>query len=523
MKKLSQFLKVMLVAGCVLLNSVAVYATDANTTGASTTPAAAATTNAATGTITVQNAAKTKRYGIYRLFDATVSANGQHIAYRLRPGKNDLGEAGSNWFEIDTAGNITAKDILKQNQDIFQTTEFIDWAKAYGEKVGEDKEATGTALTFNNVPYGYYLITSDLGAVVTVDSTKPDVVINDKNTQKPSIKDDPTYGKNVVGITGPRKTTYAVGDLVPFRFKFTAVNFETVNKDTKQIASYKVVDTPTHLSIVQGSLKVKVDGQLLADNKYTVNIDNGVMTVVIPWADSASQNAPLYNSPVDVELNYNALVTAGAADNPAKNVANLTYRYVGDNPTDPTSDKPVTDPHPNTPDNPKDPVIQTYKITLSKVDGEDNNIALTGAEFKLYDAQEGGTEIKLVKVNDQYRVAEKNAQGNVTEEGNGVNVVAGTNIIIKGLKGSTTYYLEEVKAPNGYNKLRERKVVKTETGSDATLAPADVSVNVENNRGAELPSTGGMGRTIFYIIGIFLLVAVVITMISRMKMKSMNA
>lgn len=518
MKKLSQFLKVMLVAGCVLLNSVAVYATDVNTVG--TAPAAAATTNAAAGTITVKNAANTKSYAIYRLFDATVSANGQHIAYRLRDGKTSL-EDGSNWFEIDTAGNITAKTTL--TQDAFQTPEFKNWAIAYGVKEAE-QTATGAALTFNNVPYGYYLITSGLGATVTVASTKPNAEIADKNEQKPSIDpNDETQGKNVVTGTnsGTRKTTYAVGDLVPFRFKFTAVNFETVNKDTKQIASYKVVDTPTHLSIVRDSLKVKVDGQLLADNKYTVNIDsNGVMTVVIPWADSASQNAPLYNSPVVVELNYNALVKAGAADAPARNEANLTYRYVGAGPTDP--DKEVEDPRPNTPDNPKNPVIQTYKITLSKVDGTDNS-ALTGAEFKLYDAATNGNEIKLVKVNDEYRVAEKDAQGNVTEEGNGVNVVAGTNIIIKGLKGSTTYYLEEVKAPNGYNKLIARQAVKTETGSDATLAPADATLTVANNRGAELPSTGGMGRTIFYIIGIFLLVAVVITMISRMKMKSMNA
>lgn len=521
MKKLSQFLKVMLVAGCVLLNSVAVYATDANTTGASTAPAAAATTNAATGTITVQNAANTKEYVIYRLFDATVSENGQHIAYRLRTDKTSL-EAGSTWFDIDAAGNITAKTSLAEAD--FQTDEFKNWAKTYGAKVAE-KTATGAAVTFDNVPYGYYLIQSSLGATVTVASTKPNAVINDKNEQKPSIDpNDPTQGKNVVTGTnsGTRKTTYAVGDVVPFRFKFTAVNFETVNKQTKQIASYKVVDTPTHLSIVQNSLTVKVDNQTLAADKYTVSFnDAGVMTVVIPWADSASQNAPLYASPVVVELNYNALVKAGAADAPATNVAALTYRYVGDSDT-PTSDKPVEDPRPVDPNNPKNPEIKTYKITLSKVDGTDNS-ALTGAEFKLYDAATNGNEIKLVKVNDEYRVAEKDAQGNVTESGNGVNVVAGTNIIIKGLKGSTTYYLEEVKAPNGYNKLIARQEVKTETGSDATLAPADATLTVANNRGAELPSTGGMGRTIFYIIGILLLVVVVITMISRMKMKSMNA
>ena len=145
-------------------------------------------------------------------------------------------------------------------------------------------------------------------------------------------------------------------------------------------------------------------------------------------------------------ITYTAKVTKEAHDAQAQNKATISYS--------------TTETDTPTPVDPKTPeyitVVTTHQFTLNKTD--ENGKALTGATFRLYDAQTGGNEIKVVKVSDGvYRVAEDGEAG--------VDIEAGT-AVVKGLKADTTYYLEETKAPNGYNILTERKAV-TVTKDDA--------------------------------------------------------
>lgn len=472
-----------------------------------------------TGSITIQNAARGESYQVYKLFDATVDANdGAKISYKLPAGKQASDLANNTWFKVDAAGNVLLNDNITAEQ--LATDEFKQWATTFGTSVAGPTQATGAALVFDNLAYGYYYVTSSLGAVISVDSTTPAAVINDKNDQGPNIDpNDPTSGKNIVTgeNTAARAYTARIGDKIPFRVKFTATNYVTANAQTKQITQYKIVDTPTNLEILNTNanpIKVKVGENFLEANKYTVSIapDTGVMTVTIPWV--GSNNASLYNSAETVELTYSAIVKRGAADALAKNEAAITYRTTDQQPTDP--DTPVIPPE--RPDEPDTPEIKTYKITLNKVNGA-NQSPLTGAEFRLYDAETEGNEISLVKVQEGiYRVAERSENGAVSEDNAGVVVQAGTGIIIKGLKGQTNYYLEETKAPDGYNRLLTRTLVRTEN-EDATAA-ADATVTVANNAGTELPSTGGMGRTLIYIIGYSLVIGVGIALVAKRRMKS---
>ena len=219
------------------------------------------------------------------------------------------------------------------------------------------------------------------------------------------------------------------------------------------------------------------------------------MTIVLTWADTAGKT--IYNSPSTVVITYNATVTKGAADAAATNSATIGYN---------TADNPNEDPTPVNPDKPTDTTeVKTYQFTLNKVDTSSNQ--LTGATFKLYDAATDGNEIKVVKVSDGvYRVAEASEEGTEIEAG---------SAIIKGLKGDDTkYYLEETKAPNGYNILTERKEVtisSTETNTS----------NVINKAGAELPSTGSFGTKVFYLVGSILLIGALIFMISKRRMNNM--
>lgn len=538
MGKINKLLKVILVALSLFIANLTVFAA-----------------NGTTGSITIDNALKGQKYEIYKLFDATVSADGSKIAYKLPAGKTNLGD-GTAWFNLDTAGNVLVKDTL--TPAALQSAEFRTWALGFGEKVGQTQEATGGSVTFSDIPYGYYFVKRETAdSVISVDSTMPNVIIKDKNESKPFIDpNDKTAGKTVVEGSGNSKnTTYAIGDKVSFQYKFTALNYVT-EKDTatglintKTITQYKIEDTPTNLKILPETLVVKVGERTIEKasasnvNGWTVAVDsNGKMTVVIPWVDqtpatdtSKVVGTSLYNPTETVVVTYNSLVMAGAADNGAKNHIDLKYTAKSD-PTDPTKPtdpetpvEPPIKPTPGQPD-PNDPVIKTYKITLNKTDAN-TKAPLTGAKFRLYSSatatQNGSDEIKLVKVSDGvYRVAEKDAGGNWFENDAAytavVEVEAGTGIQIKGLKGLTTYYLEETTAPNGYNKLTDRVAVETATGEDADKVAADAATTVENQAGVELPSTGGMGRTLFYVVGTLLIAGVVITMISKIKMQSIK-
>lgn len=136
------------------------------------------------------------------------------------------------------------------------------------------------------------------------------------------------------------------------------------------------------------------------------------------------------------------------------------------------------------------------------MDGSVNQ--LTGATFKLYDAETGGNEIKVVKVEDGvYRVAEDGEDG--------VEIEAGS-VTVKGLAADATYYLEETKAPEGYNILTERQAVTIKADNSA-------EAKVVNNAGTELPSTGSYGTTIFYVLGTVLVAGVLIYVVASRRVK----
>lgn len=162
----------------------------------------------------------------------------------------------------------------------------------------------------------------------------------------------------------------------------------------------------------------------------------------------------------------------------------------------------------------------TYEFDLVKVDGATKKL-LNGAEFKLYDAENGGSVIKVVPVADGYRVANGDETGAVD------TIKVNGKVHISGLD-KTTYWLEETKAPDGYNMLTERKPVSLTNGSNNTTltsntwSEADHGVAVENNAGTVLPSTGGMGTTLFYVVGGGLMVAAVVLLVTKKRMEHKN-
>ena len=158
--------------------------------------------------------------------------------------------------------------------------------------------------------------------------------------------------------------------------------------------------------------------------------------------------------------------------------------------------------------------VDVFKYTMN---GETEK-ALAGATFTLSKNADGSNPIALVSEgNNVYRVAKTGETGTVTE----ITTDATGKFTIKGLDADT-YYLTETKAPAGYNKLAGPvTIVIGENGvvNGTTEAPQGVDeVKVLNQTGTELPSTGGMGTTVFYVLGGVLVVGAVVLLITKKRM-----
>lgn len=439
------------------------------------------------GSITVDNAVNGKTYTIYRIFDLNSHSNDyKAINYKVSEKWKGFFEAnaeGLKYVDIDGQGYVTWKENASAADFAAKAIEF---AKANSiEKDGQDAAANGK-VEFKNLTLGYYLVQSDLGALCSLDTTMPNVTIKEKNGE-------PTVDKKVKEGEAWGETNDAnIGDTVNFQ--------TTINVIDGQPKNYVLHDKMSAgLTFKAESVVVKVGNRTLtAGTDYTLvtaGLTDGC-TFEIRFTDGTLKANDVVKVTYSAILNEKAVI-AGVG-NP--NETQLTY---GNN-AHTEWDKTTT---------------YTYKFDLVKTKAD--NTLLTGAEFKLYDAKTGGNEIALVKEADgTYRVAtgaEKNAEGFQS-----ATIEAGS-VTIKGLD-SGTYYLEEIKAPAGYNVLAERVEVKIDGANlDATMNGDSWSsggVHVINQSGTELPSTGGMGTTIFYVLGGVLMAGAFVLLVVRKRMRA---
>jgi len=349
-------------------------------------------------------------------------------------------------------------------------------AKAFAAWLLENKPetVTGTVLSegSNDVEDGYYLITSSLGSALALTTTDVSVDITEKNTY-------PTLTKTV------SDNEAQIGDTVVYTITVTVP--ATVDK------ALTVHDTiEDGLSIDAESFAVKVgETALTKDSDYTVttSCEDGCSFEVVLSATDAVKGKTVVIT-YDAELDKEAEINSETNDNTAW----LTYS----NYQTPVSTVKVT----------------TYQATVIKVI-TGTSTQIEGAEFSLYTVKEDGTPVDLVDITAEgasektYRVADSTETTGTT-----TTIVAG-KAVIQGLDSDVTYYLEETKAPSGYNMLNARAELKV-TAADET--GANVSINIENSTGTELPSTGGIGTTIFYCAGAVLAVGAFVLLITKKRM-----
>ena len=268
------------------------------------------------------------------------------------------------------------------------------------------------------------------------------------------------------------------------------------------------------LTLKQDSITVKVgETELIKDEDYTVAFGvrcedkNGAVAVCDFEITFYNDYLDTITGDTDIIVTYKAVLNEKAkiADATNDNDTKLDYGDNSHSNWDTTTTK-------------------TFKFDIIKTDSSLK--VLDGAEFELYDQETIGSKINLVEIKKGlYRVA---TPEEVEESGFSSAVIKTVNgkATVKGLDSDskTSYWLAETKAPAGYNKLSERVEVKIENSNLTTTMTGDTwqkddgGVHITNKTGAELPSTGGMGTAIFYIIGSVLVLAAVVLLIVRKRM-----
>jgi len=482
------------------------------------------------GSITISNAAKGELYSVVKIFDATItsdataSADASGIAYT-----GTIPEALKDYFETDSTGNIIRKTTATDDEAL------VAAVQTYAKTQTATASATsdGSVLTFQGLDYGYYAVISSQGATVTVDSLRPNVTVRDKNT------------KVITAEKTVEKESYTIGDTINYTATFDTVNFYGAGDDAKQVIKYTITDTlPEFLSnvAIDSVIVTKKDGTT-TDATITGKSFGSNGSFDIDWADEVTPatDPKTYTSKYDngakIIVTYHGTLTSVTNINTADtNTIKIQPTVVNPNGTEEQPWDESWQDH---------AVIKTYGTALKKVDGQTKE-ALKGAKFQV----PGLTVEPVSGETGVYKVVSYNASSETA--GTEMSTNDDGKLYILGLASNVTLSATETAAPDGYNKattaisLPARATLTTEiyetsgtryydkdgnlvreevtggskkedlTANYATILDP-VAVEVINNKGTELPSTGGIGTTIFYIVGGMLLVGAAIVLVARRK------
>ena len=260
--------------------------------------------------------------------------------------------------------------------------------------------------------------------------------------------------------------------------------------------TYLITDTMSEGLTFNKDVKVEVGSAVVTnDCQITSDSDANQFTVSIPVMTKK------YKVGDPIKVTYTATLNENAIANISKNAATLTYS------NDPTAATTNT----TTPQVQK---VYSSKIVIDKYDKDDSSKKLSGAEFVLY--KEDGSNKLYYKWNDTDKKVEWVAVNEAATVKTDITGAASFEGLANG-----TYYLEETKAPAGYNPLSEPKMI-TVNGNADTETSLTTKEGVANSRGALLPSTGGMGTTFFYVIGGIFVLASVVLLITRKRMEKVE-
>ena len=444
------------------------------------------------GSITITNALNGETYNAYQiLYLEGYDAEKGTYSYKANSEWESWLRTQTTYVTFDGQGYVTWKDGAR-------AADFAKAAKAQlsGKTVaGSVTPTSNGSATISGLKLGYYLVDSTMGSLCELNTTKPSMSIADKNEK-------PTIVKKV-----QEDFDDSWGDVNDADIAQT-VNFKSTVRAKPGARNYVVHDKMNAVLQFCSVTSVKAGNTTLTnDTDYEVVTtglaDECTFHVVFKEAylDSITANT-------DIVINYTAKLTSNAVA--GTGYVNETWLDYGN--------AQHTEHDTTTTYTWKLPIFKYYK------DGTVDT-ALAGAEFVLY---------KTVGSTEQYaKVTNGKLTGWAATKTEATTLVSGADgkIEVEGLDADT-YYLEETKAPAGYNKLAGPVTVEIShavTDQDAhmtnTLKQGDATVTqvgIENKSGTELPGTGGIGTTIFYVLGSILVIGAAVLLVTKKRMSAKN-
>ncbi len=537
MNKMKRFFSLLLMAALVLTLSVAAYA-------------------AGDGSITINNATKDETYKLYKVFDATTQGDGENksVAYvYTKTGESDaLYEAlvakdspftlttttAENKYNVSLKADKTASDVsafFKTNESLLGT--------------GTEMKADDTTVTFNSLDYGYYYISKNnsgdgANPTVGVTSVAPRQTINDKSAKPgPITPDENNPGgykvfvdkdgniqkkAGTVGNAENINQTASYGDTVYFMLQANGVNYD----EGRKVVSYTAYDELGEGFKDFTVTKVTVGNTVLDTSAYTVDTSKKPYTVTIKWVNDNGDHIYANGGVINVYCQATVDTDATIGNEAATNLTNKGwFSWTFDNgetePTEPDKESSTV-------------TAKVYAIAIAKTDKKGN--ALKNAQFEIVDGKGNKVPVTL----DSAASADGPNVYTYKPDGTDYTVTSPESgkIVIKGVAGGD-YTVNEIVAPNGYNLLEAGVKVdasefesstttltiykdtsgditgtETTTKQEFTFDVSSAAVNVVNYTGTELPSTGGVGTTLFYVIGALLMVGAFILLVTKKRMNT---
>lgn len=458
------------------------------------------------GKITINNAIPKQTYKLYRLLDLesySVNEDGQkeNGNYSYKPaskwktflegdGIRDVYFTFENGYaswkkdaNVETFAKLAIEHANKENAVIKPEETEVAAAAIEGNNT--------STVTFKNLPLGYYLVDSSVGSLCGLDTAVKEVTIDEKNGV-PSVEKKVSNSEN--GTFG-ESSTASIGDTVYFKTTITA---------QQGAQNYVLHDKMTDGLKFNGKVEVKKGESPVATSNYTLKTSgfNDDCTFEIEFGQTFCDDL---QKDEKITVTYSATLNENAViGNDANTNTNKTLLSYGDS-------QKTTEVNTNT----KTFKMDVFKYTENRNDKTKKD-GLAGAVFTLKKEGETNT-INFVREKtdetkgDVYRVA-KTGNANITTNKSG-------KFTIKGLSAGT-YKLEETKQPAGYNKLSGPVTVVIDNVGNVTVDGANADpVKVLNKTGTVLPSTGGAGTTMIYLIGGALVLGSGVVLVTKRRVK----
>ena len=413
--------------------------------------------------------------GMTTYFDVAAASDGSGYTVTLKEGVDN--------------NDTTAKAIATALDNALSTV------NPTGDYAGVDVTAGGSAVT---VDAGYYLIKSTTASILALVTT--DVTLVEKNDYTKLIKEFTT------------ETT--VSD-------FDAADDETTSQDD----SVQVGDTVSYTLTVY--IPAGANQQMVVTDTYTSGLDPVVESGKVKVTANNFTGIPTVSAPSEGSFTI-TLSATDVASNAGKTVTFVYEAKVTEDAWKATQENTGKVKYGNDYETQPDKVdSNTYNLEIDKKAESETGDSLKGAKFELYrtDADHSLTKaaVSLVALTDAeltaasitkaadtvyYRVADADDSSTTTT----IDMTNASSAVIYGLDGDSTYSVRETQAPTGYNKL--------DADVDVEMNDTNHVQPVVNNAGSVLPSTGGMGTTIFYVIGAILVVGAGILLVTRRRMNA---